>query len=434
MSPQPNLEMAYGNWVSGAKFWGREKDLELFLQRIDEAANQILSAQRRMGKTSLMREAARRLGDRYTSIFIDLEKCRTPADAIVELSVAARPHQSLWGSVKGLFSNVLSSLTDNVDQVNVGELTIQLRAGLNAGNWSAKGDELFRVLARSSVPVLLLVDEFPILVNKLLKGSDSRITGETRQAASDFLTWLRKNSQEHQGKVRIVLSGSIGLGPVLRQGRLSGDINNFDEFQLHPWSHGAAIGCIRALAQNYKLSFSEGVPDLMIEKLGICIPHHVQMYFRHIHDRCKRQEAETVTDKLAESVYAEEMLSVRGHAELAHYEERLQMVLGEHLQHLAMELLTEAAVAKKLTATAMQDIEARFLGSLSDAAKDLVRGQANFQNKTPASVVREVLEHDGYLKRSGDELVFVSLLLRDWWQARHSFGYVPVAKRDQGGR
>jgi hypothetical protein len=33
------------------------------------------------------------------------------------------------------------------------------------------------------------------------------------------------------------------------------------------------------------------------------------------------------------------------------------------------------------------------------------------------------------LKPAADGYVFVSSLVRDWWKARHSFGFVPVLER-----
>ena len=41
----------------------------------------------------------------------------------------------------------------------------------------------------------------------------------------------------------------------------------------------------------------------------------------------------------------------------------------------------------------------------------------------------EVLEHDGYVERQADRYAFVSGLLRDWWKARHGFGYLPTSQR-----
>jgi len=43
------------------------------------------------------------------------------------------------------------------------------------------------------------------------------------------------------------------------------------------------------------------------------------------------------------------MLSIQGHAQLSHLEERLKMVLGPELHPFALELLTEVATVGVLT-------------------------------------------------------------------------------------
>jgi uncharacterized protein len=409
------LRMALGNWVDGDRFWGRDADLELFISRIYSGAHQLLSAQRRMGKTSLMKEAARRLEGRYLSVFVDLQKSASAPDAIVEVSLAVHPHKPLWRKLGGVFGGVFDRVRDNVDSVNLGEIGISLRADV-AGEWQRKGDQLLNVLAASESPVLLLVDEAPILVNRILKGSDYQITPERREQADLFLSWLRDNSVRHQGKIRMVLSGSIGLEPVLRQGHLSATLNNFEPFELQPWDKDTTCGCLEALAAQYDLQFETGVPAQMVEMLGCCIPHHVQMFFRHAHDWCARRHQGAITAADVETIYTRELLSIRGHAELTHYEERLKMVLGDEIFPLALELLTEAAVVGLLTAestrVAVQGYEFTSL-SASEAQRQVL----------------EVLEHDGYLDRSENAYRFVSKLLRDWWKARYEFGYTPIAQR-----
>ena len=104
-------------------------------------------------------------------------------------------------------------------------------------------------------------------------------------------------------------------------------------------------------------------------------------------------------------VYEHEMLSIRGHAELAHYEGRLKVVLGEASFPLAMDMLTEAAV----------------VGHLSDDACRALQREYVFPNQNVVEAQKEilgVLEHDGYLAPGSDGYAFVSKLLRDWWKAR----------------
>ena len=50
-----------GRWVIGEDFFDRETDLEILEARVREGNHVLLSGQRRMGKTSVLRELGRRL-------------------------------------------------------------------------------------------------------------------------------------------------------------------------------------------------------------------------------------------------------------------------------------------------------------------------------------------------------------------------------------
>jgi hypothetical protein len=111
------------------------------------------------------------------------------------------------------------------------------------------------------------------------------------------------------------------------------------------------------------------------------------------------------------------MLGIRGHVELSHMEERLKMVLGPELYPLALELLTETAIAGILTSEAVSII-----------AKDY-----NLDGRSQSQGLREILtiaEHDGYLRRNEDgTYVFQSKLLKDWWAGRFGFGFQRTSER-----
>lgn len=353
------LKQAYGNWVEGERFWDREKDTELMIKKLDEGAHLLLVAQRRMGKTSLMREVKRQLANRYTCLFIDLQKASSAEDAIVEISLALKPHKNLWEKTRELFVNALNLIVGSIEEVNIAEVGIKLRAGLTSGDWSEKGDALFSILAGSERPVLLLIDEVPLMVNRMLKGEDYRINPERKAEVDMFMSWLRKNSLAHQGKIRIVLSGSIGLEPILRQAGLSASINNFLPFDLKPWDIATAAECLQALAAEYGIIFKKDADTEMAKRLGCCIPHHVQMFFTHVHDHCIRRGRMEFFPDDVNDIYENEMLGVRGHAELTHYEERLKLVLGPEAFPLALEMLSETAVTGCLTRHS--------LGGLSEA-------------------------------------------------------------------
>ena len=109
--------------------------------------------------------------------------------------------------------------------------------------------------------------------------------------------------------------------------------------------------------------------------------------------------------KLRANVYDNEMLGVRGQMDMAHYEERLRMVLDDEAYRVALEMLTEAAVTG---------------GRLSgDAIARQHALQAAEANPVPIEDVLHVLEHDGYLARQEDGYCFLSGLLEDWWRVRY---------------
>ena len=412
------LIQADGNWVYGDRFWDREEDVKLLIERIERGAHVLLVAQRRMGKTSLMKETARRLGGSYVCLFVDLQDCREAPDAIVKLSLAMHKHKSLWTKAREVYANILTKAADRVEKVGVGDLGVTLRAGLTRGDWAEKGDRLLAILAGCDQPVALLLDEVPILVSRLLKGDEYAITPERRRRADHFMSWLRENSIRHQGRVRIVLSGSIGLEPVLRQAKLSSTINNFAPCELKPWGEATALGCLRALANEYGIQFEQGAPREMLRQLGCLIPHHVQMFFTYVHETCRRRGRMEFAAEEVEAVYRSEMLGTRGHAELTHYEERLEMVLGKELFPLALDMLTEASVTGRLTPealTALQEYHRVEGKTIADARKEILW----------------VLEHDGYLESAAEGYAFVSTLLRDWWNARHGQFYTPALERGE---
>ena len=411
------LRKAGGNWVDDDRFFDRGAELEALTERVRDGTHTLLTAQRRMGKTSLVRELLRRLKDGgcFETIFVDLEGASTPADAIAEIGVRSKSVQGVQHKLKSWLANTFQEVVDRVDTLSVSEVQVKLRAGIDAGNWQQKGDEVFAALAENDQPVVLAIDELPILVNRLLKGDDYRITPERRQAVDEFLSWLRKNGQEHRGRVCLILSGSVSLKPILQQAGFSAHANIFSPFDLKPWDEETACACLAALAGAYDIDLPLTVRQDMCHLLRCLIPHHVQQFFDNLHEDLRRANRREASPEDVKRVYTNEMLGVRGQMDLEHYESRLRMVLGDKGYPVALDILTEAAVSDGLLH--------------SDAINQYYE---YFQAEAdPVSIkdILSVLEHDGYLVRKEKDYWFVSGLLEAWWRARHGQHFVSIARR-----
>lgn len=284
------MRKTVGIWVSGDRFFDREVEIEALMERVEDGVHTLVTAQRRMGKTSLVRELLRRLEERgdFETVFVDLEGASTAADAVVEIAAASPHAQGLWTRVKSWARKSSTATVDRLDEVGVSELKIKLRAGIDAGRWRTRGDALFASLAAGEKPVVLAIDELPILVNRLLKGHDYKITPGRRRDTDEFLSRLRKNAQAHGGRIRLVVSGSVGLEPILEQADLSAHANVFAPFELRPWDEETSVACLGALAESYDLRIPERVRQQMFRRLRCGIPHHVQQFFDKLHEHLRR--------------------------------------------------------------------------------------------------------------------------------------------------
>ena len=125
-----------------------------------------------MGKTSLVRELLRRLDEEgeVSTVFVDVEAAMDAADAVAELAVQAQPLQSVRGKIASWLSNSVRGVLDNVEELGVSELKVSLRAGMDSGNWQRTGDQVFEALATNERPVVLAIDELPILISPSAEG------------------------------------------------------------------------------------------------------------------------------------------------------------------------------------------------------------------------------------------------------------------------
>ncbi|MCY4261339.1 MAG: hypothetical protein OXC91_13885, partial [Rhodobacteraceae bacterium] len=410
----------------GENFFNREKELEILTERVHGGVHTLLSAQRRMGKTSLVRELLRQLNEtgNFSVVFVDLEAAGTPSDAIAEIGAQTGDLDAVWGKLASRFRNFMRDASGQIEEMSVGDIRVKLRAGINLGNWQKTGDAIFAALADSDLPVVLAIDELPILLNRMLKDRTGHITPQGREDVNTFMSWLRKTGQSYRGQVTLILSGSVSLEPLLEAAGLSAQANIFSSYDLKPWSMEMAVSCLGALAKSYDIDLSLEIRRAMCKKLRCHIPHHVQIFFDKIHDHLRDNSRNVASIDDVEQVYAREMLGVRGQFDLQHYEERLKTILGEEGYPVALEILTAASVDGNLSTETLGRYRTWFSGKCAHDENSM----------PPIDHVLHVLQYDGYLELRDGVYHFVSGLLEDWWRRRYGQGFVSVFGRQLRGQ
>ena len=115
------LRKAGANWVDGDRFFDREAELESLRERVQDGTHTLLTAQRRMGKTSLVRELLRQLREEgeFETLFVDLEGADNAADAVAEIAIQARSLQAAWNRIRSGFANTFKGMGDWIEEVGV---------------------------------------------------------------------------------------------------------------------------------------------------------------------------------------------------------------------------------------------------------------------------------------------------------------------------
>ena len=70
--------------MEGKKFFNREHEIESLSARVREGNHTLLVGQRRMGKTSVVRELLRRIEEtgEFATVFVDFEDAQSPAETV----------------------------------------------------------------------------------------------------------------------------------------------------------------------------------------------------------------------------------------------------------------------------------------------------------------------------------------------------------------
>ena len=256
--------------------------------------------------------------------------------------------------------------------------------------------------------MLLVIDELPIFLKRVL----AQRQGSER--VEEFLSWLRGVVQGLGDDAPVlIVSGSVGLEPLVRRLGIPDRINHLYSYRLGPWDRGTSIRCFERLAQSNGLPVDDGVAAAVYDALGIGIPHHVQSFFARLCDFKSTQGGDLITVGDVNSVYRTQLLGPSGQNDLAHYDTRLREALEDEGYTIAITILAEAAISDVFTITARRRLE---------------QVSALTARNAPGRIAEaiDVLEHDGYLVADDDGHRFSSRLLKDWWAARFRDHYAPL--------
>ena len=385
-----------GTPVSGDDLFGRESELRRLWSELEKGNHLLMLAPRRVGKTSLMLELNRNPKENWDVIFINVEGGSSAADFVATMLSEMAQHEGYrrWFEALPFWQN-MKRASASIKSIGLKALRIELSGALDR-DWGRAMDQLATRLA--GVPdgrhLLMIVDELPILVARLLQSEEGRPEAELLLAKLRSL----RQAKDLRGKAQMLLGGSIGLEGVVRRAGLSALINDITPFRLESWNASTAIQFLEKVNDHRDFALDHDAIRQVLALLKDPVPYHVQLFYSAIHDSCSG-DSSRVSPTLIERCFAERLTGSSGTPHLAHYAERLAAVFDHRELEAAHNILGLACRTET-------GIALHALGEVPTSERTALRE----------------LKADGYLDEQGGRIAFRSNLLRTWWRKNQGAG------------
>lgn len=247
------------------------------LQKPPEQGSLRFTAERRIGKTTVMSKMAAEPVDGFDVLFLEVEGIDSP-DRFTELLLnRAKPLLSGQEKAKRWFEIFQKSI-GGIELGGIIKLPEKSKLG-----WRATLEKTIEGLCqhRPDNIVLLMFDELPYMLQKIAAMSK----GDSNQhEALTILDTLRALRQRH-GNLRMIFAGSVGLHHVLRdlkQAKLASEpVNNMPMIEIHPLEDKHALELANSLLTAEQITFAGDDQDLIPERLTL-LSDNVPFYMERI--------------------------------------------------------------------------------------------------------------------------------------------------------
>ncbi len=399
-----------GPVVRGSDFWGRDEEVEA-LWRLVNKGNVLITGPRRYGKTSLMSALDDSPREGWTVVSLDVEYVQDPPEFLIEVTAALLEHPAIRKVVPrvlkkahrpGTFGQWLGGALEF--DTGIGTLRLQLRDGLTRPDeWRQLADQLLAVLPRLDGRLLLIIDEFTMMVSNFL--------GRDEGTALNFLHWFRaRRLDASNANFRFLLGGSLNLETRLEQLAKEKVINDLQRFRAEPLERGKAIQFCLEVLQEEGVDFEDTVPEAIFEVIESGVHFYLQVVIEECITECRRR-SQALNVEIVRDVYVTRVLGPPSRARFSHFQSRLRERYGE-LEEAARLLLGELASP---TGDRLKQYTTAELA-------DFLNREA--QGDRPIEDLLSMLEEDYYIFRDVDRISFSSRFLRDWWHRN-----VPAPRR-----
>jgi hypothetical protein len=375
-----------GGIVDPSQVYGRDGLVADLWQRLDQISI-LINAERRIGKTSVLRKMLKEGAPGWCPILLDLERYHSAEEFAVAVYDQSQQYLSRW-----------KRATNTARKIYEDHEFGDLKKTTGRRPWktllTAAVHDL--VSEKQAVRPVFLWDEVPYMIAHIRQA-------DGQQSAMEVLDTLRSLRQEYP-ELRMVFSGSIGLHHVLgsvRDSKISSEpLNDMYAVEVPPLAIGDAVKLAEDLIQGESLNASDPYnAAAVIAEEADCFP----FYIHHIVAGLRKEGLPAETETIRELV-RRHLVDANDPWDLGHYRTRIPAYYtkGKNAELVGLILDALAIAQESITVSQLRNT----LNSWSN----------EFDDKDELVRVLRLMERDHYLGRDPDGRIgFRFPLIRRWW-------------------
>ncbi len=376
-----------GGVIDPSNVYGRDLLIAELWQRLDQQSV-LVNAERRIGKTSLLRKMVDEGSPGWFPAMLDVEKYHSAEEFAIGVYEQVQRYLATWKKVANWGRKIY-------EEHDFGGF----RRTSGGRPWKALLTAAIQDLISQKLerrPVFVW-DEVPYMIAHI-READGGL------AALEVLDTLRSLRQEHPD-LRMVFSGSIGLHHVLdgiRDGKMSSEpVNDMYQVEVPPLAREDAVKLATDLIQG------EGLPATNVPQSADVIAEEADgfpFYIHHIVAGLRKDKLPAEPEAIR-SLVQRHLVNANDPWDLGHYRTRIPAYYkkGTNAQLVGL-ILDVLATAKK----------PRTVSQLQSAIKGMAAG---FDDRDELVRVLRLMERDHYILRDTDgRIQFRFPLIRRWWR------------------
>ncbi len=347
----------------------------------------LLNAERRIGKTSVVKKMVAEPPAGWFGVYQDLEDIKLASDFAVAVHEEVQKFLSKW-------SRAVNAAKDFYDAHDFGDLTKR-----QGRPWKELLTAAIKDLieAKPQERLVLFWDEVPYMIANIAKA-------EGEQTAAEVLDTLRRLRNQYPD-LRMVFTGSIGLHHVLASlhaaGIASEPVNDMASIEVTPLAPADAIDLARKLIEGEKLKFDHMAQAAeAITGLTDCFPFYIQ----HVVSSLAQDQLPAHPEQVRELVQRH-LVDANDPWELGHFRTRIPIYYRDPRDAKLVGLLLDA-----LSVTEGHR-------SLNELQSDINSQTDQLDDRDLLVRVLHLMERDHYITRdTGGRYQFRFPLIRRWWK------------------